>query len=228
MVVKLRKFSVRKLRSMMNISEHLAQLNVGRYQSWTQPSESDAAKQALFAFNGDVYVGLGANTFSEMDLNYAQNHIRILSGLYGVLRPCDRILPYRLEMRTPWKITPAKKSLSAFWKPMVTEQIREDIEATKSEIVLNLASQEYAKAIDFKSLDVGVITPQFKEERGDKFQMISFFAKKARGMMAAYVAKNQLTSVADLKRFDTEGYTFNELLSNTEKNKWVFTRKSIN
>lgn len=226
LVKKLRKFSVRKVKKMMNISEDLAQLNVDRFQSWTMPKENHNAKQAIYAFTGDVYQGMEAGTFSKSDLSYSQDHIRILSGLYGVLRPCDLILPYRLEMGTKWEITKAKNSLYKFWKSELTDRIREDLDSSDSKVVLNLASQEYAKAIDLKNLDAKVIEPEFKEERGDEFKMISFFAKKARGMMAAYVAKNRIEKIDDLKGFDTEGYTFNQRLSDTERNKWVFTRKS--
>ena len=222
---KLKKFSVRKLKSMMDISEDLAQLNVERYRNWTLPENSTEARQAIYAFKGDVYLGLEADKFSADDLRFAQDHLRILSGLYGVLRPCDRILPYRLEMGTSWKITPAKKNLYAYWTEPVTEQISSDLKASNSSIILNLASQEYAKAVDFKKLGTTVISPEFREERGGTFKMISFFAKKARGMMAAYVVKHQVSSAEALKNFDYEGYTFNERLSDTGKNKWVYTRK---
>lgn len=226
LVKKLQKLSVKKLKSMMSISENLAQLNVDRFQKWSFSGNGAAAKQAIYAFKGDVYIGLEAEKFSKSDLNYAQSHLRILSGLYGVLRPCDSIQPYRLEMGTSLQITPTKKGLYQYWKKAVTGQIDNDLKASNSSIILNLSSQEYAKAVDFKKLGAEVIAPEFREERGDKFQMITFFAKKARGLMAAFVLQNRITSINELKNFNTEGYTYNERLSAKGKNNWVFTRKS--
>ncbi len=223
---KLKKMSARKLKSMMDISEDLAQLNAKRYQDWSLPFNSKNAKQAVYAFQGDVYLGMEAENFSKTVMNYAQDHLRILSGLYGVLRPLDLMQPYRLEMGTKWVITPKTTSLYKYWKKALTTEIKGAIAATDSKFLLNLASQEYAKAIDFKQIEIPVIAPEFKEERGDKFQMISFFAKKARGMMAAYIVKNKISELEDLKGFDSEGYTFNERLSDIGKDKWVFTRKS--
>jgi len=223
---KLAKFKPAKLRKMMDISEDLANLNTERYAKWALPVDEHGGKQAMYAFKGDVYQGLDAEQFSDMEVAFAQDHIRILSGLYGVLRPLDLMLPYRLEMGTSWQITPETKSLYAFWKKDVTARISEDLKASGSEVVLNLASQEYAKVVDFKALGVDVIAPEFREERGDKFQMISFFAKKARGLMAAYVVKNQVKKPEQLKNFNLEGYAFNERLSEISANKWVYTRKT--
>ncbi len=162
---------------------------------------------------------------SNDEMDYAQDHLRILSGLYGVLRPLDSIQPYRLEMGTSWSITPKKNSLYKYWKSTVTDRLKDDIETVDAKFVLNLASQEYAKVLDFKRLDLPIIAPDFKEERGDKFQMISFFAKKARGLMARYAIQNKVTTPEELKGFDYEGYHFNESLSDLSNNKWVFTRK---
>jgi len=223
---KLKTFGTRKLKSMMDISDNLASLNVERYTAMSFPFSKSNAKQAVFAFTGDVYQGLSAETFSDKDLEFAQEHLRILSGLYGVLRPLDLIQPYRLEMGTDWKITPAKKNLYVFWKKRLSEYIKE--EAKDSQFILNLASQEYAKAVDLKSLDLPVIAPEFKEEKGDKFQMISFFAKKARGMMTAYAIKNRIKEPEQLLQFDYDGYGYNERLSDMDNNKWVYTRKSNN
>lgn len=223
---KLAKFKPVKLRKMMDISADLAALNAGRYANWALPADQHGGKQAMYAFKGDVYQGLEADGFSEKEVAYAQDHIRILSGLYGVLRPLDLMLPYRLEMGTSWQITPKTKSLYAFWKKDVTARIAEDLKASGSEVVLNLASQEYAKVVDFKALNVDVIAPEFREEKGDKFQMISFFAKKARGLMASYVVKNRVEKPEQLKEFDLEGYAFNERLSNISANQWVYTRKT--
>lgn len=220
------KMSARKLKSMMNISEDLAQLNAKRYQDWSLPFDLQNAKQAIFAFKGDVYLGLEAEKFSKADLKFAQDHLCILSGLYGILRPLDLMQPYRLEMGTKWAITPKTTTLYKYWKKELTAEIKKRIAATDSKFLLNLASQEYARALDFKQIDVPVIAPEFREERGGNFKMISFFAKKARGMMAAYIVKNKISELEDLKGFDSEGYTFNERLSDIGKDKWVFTRKS--
>jgi len=209
---------------MMSISEDLAQLNAERFAKWSQPFTEENSKQAVYSFNGDVYQGLEASLLSKEEIDYAQDHLRILSGLYGVLRPLDSIQPYRLEMGTSWEITPKKNSLYKYWKSAVTERLKEDVEETGAKFILNLASQEYAKAVDFKAIDLPVISPDFKEERGDKFQMISFFAKKARGLMARYAIENRIEKPEELKAFDYEGYHFNESLSDLSKNKWVFTR----
>jgi len=223
---KLKKYGTRKLKSMMDISDNLASLNVERYQSMSFPMAEGSSKQAVFAFTGDVYQGLNPADFNDTDLGFAQDHLRILSGLYGMLRPLDLIQPYRLEMGTNWKITPAKKSLYAFWKKTLSEHLEK--EAENSKFILNLASQEYAKAVDLKNMGLPVVAPEFKEEKGDKFQMISFFAKKARGLMAAYAIKNRVTEPEQLYNFDYEGYGYNERLSDMNKNKWVYTRKSNN
>ncbi len=153
-------------------------------------------------------------------------HLYIISGLYGILRPADEILPYRLEMGTDFAVTSKKKNLYAFWKPTLTDYIKTRLIENTSKWILNLASQQYAKAINIKSLKVPVITPEFKEERAGKFQMISFFAKKARGLMAAYAIKNRIDNSKDLLNFDAEGYSLNASLSDLRTNKWVFTRKS--
>jgi cytoplasmic iron level regulating protein YaaA (DUF328/UPF0246 family) len=222
---KLKKFSAKKLKTMMSISDDLAQLNATRFAHWNFPFTDENSKQAVYSFNGDVYQGLDAAMLSNDEMDYAQDHLRILSGLYGVLRPLDSIQPYRLEMGTSWSITPKKNSLYKYWKSTVTDRLKDDIETVDAKFVLNLASQEYAKVLDFKRLDLPIIAPDFKEERGDKFQMISFFAKKARGLMARYAIQNKVTTPEELKGFDYEGYHFNESLSDLSNNKWVFTRK---
>lgn len=221
---KLKNVSAKKLRSMMDISENLAQLNAERYAQWSFPFSKENSKQAVFAFTGDVYQGLEATSLKENDLLFAQEHLRILSGLYGMLRPLDAILPYRLEMGTNWAITPKKNSLYKFWKEKLTNQLKKDIEGVNASFVLNLASNEYSKALNFKRLEVPVISPEFKEDRDGKYQMISFFAKKARGMMARYAIENRIADPSLLRGFDHEGYHFNENLSDIKKNKWVFTR----
>jgi cytoplasmic iron level regulating protein YaaA (DUF328/UPF0246 family) len=226
LAAKLKKASPRKLKSMMDISENLAQLNAERYQNWQVPELGNASKQAVFAFQGDVYQGLKAEEWNDEELRFGQDHLRILSGLYGLLKPLDLIQPYRLEMGTTWKITPAKTNLYKFWKEKITKQLAGELKSTNSKFILNLASQEYSNAVDFKKLALPVVSPEFKEEKGDKFQMISFFAKKARGLMATFAIRNQIETPEELMTFDYEGYTFNERLSDVGKNKWVFTRKS--
>lgn len=226
LVAKLRKKSPRQLKGMMDISDNLAELNALRYHSWAEDFKIPQSKQAVFAFNGDVYHGLNISSFSTEDLSFGQSHLRILSGLYGILRPLDLIQPYRLEMGTSWHVTPKKTSLYKYWGKRLTNQLEKEIKATNSEFILNLASQEYAKVIQFNSLSIPTISPEFREEKGDRFQMISFFAKKARGLMAQYAIKNKIQYPEDLLKFKSEGYHFNESLSNMEKNKWVFTRKS--
>lgn len=225
LAAKLQKLSAAKVKSMMKISDNLAQLNYERFQTWKHPFGAEA-KQAAFAFKGDVYLGLEIETFSKKELKFAQDHIRILSGLYGMLRPMDLMLPYRLEMGTKWAVTPKKDSLYKFWKTELTEELNKQIEENKSNFLLNLASQEYAKAVDFKKIDIPVLAPEFKEERGGDYKMISFFAKKARGLMAAYAVKHEITDMEDLKGFNYEGYGFNARLSENNKLNWVFTRKT--
>lgn len=224
LVGKLKKMSARKLKSLMNISEDLAQLNAERYAQWSLPFTEKNSKQAIFAFTGDVYQGLEAQTLKESDLTYAQDHIRILSGLYGILRPLDRIQPYRLEMGTKWSVTAKKNNLYKFWREKLTQEMEREMKNQDEKIILNLASNEYSKAVDLKKLGAKVISPEFKEDKGDKYQMISFFAKKARGMMARYVVENRIEKIEDLRGFDSGGYHFNNELSDTENNKWVFTR----
>jgi cytoplasmic iron level regulating protein YaaA (DUF328/UPF0246 family) len=222
---KLKKVSAKRLKSMMNISDDLAQLNADRYARWSYPFDDENSKQAIFAFDGDVYHGLQALTLSEKEVMYAQDHLRIISGLYGLLRPLDRIQPYRLEMGTSWKVTPTKTNLYKYWGDKLTRSLQKQVDETGSNVVLNLASQEYAKAIQFKNLSVPVVSPSFKEEKGDKYQMISFFSKKARGLMAKYVIEHQIKKVDDLQGFDYEGYHLNQALSEISNNQWVFTRK---
>lgn len=226
LVDKLKKKSPRQLKKMMGISDNLAELNAMRYQNWADDYTVPVSKQAVFAFTGDVYQGLKVAEFTEKELAFGQDHLRILSGLYGMLRPLDLMQPYRLEMGTSWAVTPKKTSLYKYWGDRVTKAVQQEIDATGAKFVLNLASQEYSKVVNFKNLSVPVITPDFKEEKGDRFQMISFFAKKARGLMAAFAMKNEIESPEDLLKFDYEGYHYNEALSDRDSNKWVFTRKS--
>ncbi|TDF34857.1 peroxide stress protein YaaA [Alteromonadaceae bacterium M269] len=207
--------------SLMSISDKLAGLNVARYESWSLPFTSDNAKQAMLAFNGDVYTGLDAASFSEEDLDFAQKHLRILSGLYGLLRPLDLMQPYRLEMGTKLA-TERGKNLYEFWGDSITQKINQTMADNGSETLVNLASTEYFKSVVTKSINNPILTPIFKDKKNGQYKIISFFAKKARGMMARYVIQNKLTEVEQLKGFDLGGYQFSEADSSVKE--FVFTR----
>jgi len=196
-----------EIEKMMKISAKLAQLNVDRYHTWTRPFDKDNAKQALFAFQGDVYTGLAAEQLNEADLEYAQNNLRILSGLYGVLRPLDLMQPYRLEMGT--KLANDRgQNLYQFWGDLITDSINEHLAKTNKNLVLNLASNEYFKSVKIKSLKADIVTPVFKDWKNDQYKMISFFAKKARGLMSAWVIKNRVEDLDQLTSFNVDGYQF--------------------
>lgn len=219
-----RKLSPAKIGSLMKISDKLAGLNADRYASWHTPFDSENAKQALLAFNGDVYTGLDAASFDQQDLDYAQNHLRILSGLYGVLKPLDLMQAYRLEMGT--KLDTGKaKNLYEFWGERISHKLNESIAAQGDNVLVNLASNEYFKAVKPKSLDAEIFTPVFQDCKNGQYKVISFFAKKARGMMARYIIQNRLTDISQLKDFDTAGYQFSEAKS--RGNELVFTREEM-
>lgn len=206
---------------LMNISEKLALLNAERFQAWKYPYDDENTKPAIFAFDGDVYDGLEAVSFSHDDLEYSQSHLRILSGLYGVLRPLDLIMPYRLEMGTKLK-TGKNEDLYSFWKENVTRHMNESLGAAKTDILVNLASNEYFSAIESNRVNGNIIKPVFKDKKGKEFKIISFWAKKARGAMAAFIIKNRIENPDDLRAFDGLGYIYNENLSNEKE--LVFTR----
>ncbi|MBQ4820454.1 peroxide stress protein YaaA [Aquimarina sp. MMG016] len=216
----LKKKTPKKLSALMGISDNLAQLNWQRNQEFHLPFTTENARQAVYAFNGDVYTGLDAYTIPEDKLDVLQDKLRILSGLYGILKPLDLIQPYRLEMGTKLKVG-RKNNLYEFWKKTVTEQLNEELE--DDELFVNLASNEYFSVIDTKTLKVPVITPQFKDWKGDKLKMISFFAKKARGMMVRYIIDTGAETIEDLKGFNYEGYGFSEEYT-TKSNELVFVR----
>lgn len=215
----LKKQSPKKLMGLMAISEKLADLNWERNQVWETPFTSENARPAIFAFDGDVYTGLDAYTLPIDKLADLQDKLRILSGLYGLLKPLDLMQAYRLEMGTSIKIG-TKKNLYEFWKKTITKTLNDELK--KDELFLNLASNEYFSAIDIKSLKVPVITPEFKDYKDGKLKMISFFAKKARGMMVRYIIDNKVETMDDLKGFNYEGYAFDANLS--KGNTLVFTR----
>ena len=217
----LRAYSPGKLSELMHISDTLAHLNVGRYASWSM--DTAEARQAIMAFNGDVYAGFDARSLKPAQLAYAQDHVRILSGLYGVLRPLDLIHPHRLEMGTRLA-TPQGRDLYAFWGDSVTGAIGRAIAESGAEVLVNLASEEYFKSVRPKQLAVPVITPVFEEWKNGQYKIISFFAKRARGTMARYAAVKGITEVAKLKRFKVDGYAFDKKAS-TETS-WVFRRRA--
>ena len=218
----LRKVSRQKLSSLMSISDKLADLNFNRNQHWDLSAlKTDAAKQALLAFTGDVYTGMNPTSFSETDFEYAQNHLRILSGLYGLLKPMDLILPYRLEMGTSFS-SKGNQNLYQFWGEKITNEINESLKGQEEKVLINLASNEYFKSVKPKLLNGEIVTPEFKDEKNGKLKIISFYAKKARGMMSNYIIKNKISKVEDLKGFDYEGYNYNDELS--KSNQLVFTR----
>jgi cytoplasmic iron level regulating protein YaaA (DUF328/UPF0246 family) len=211
--------SAKGLSKLMSISDALGQLNHQRNQDWQLPFTPDNARPAVYAFNGDVYRGLDAYTIPEDKIETLQNTVRILSGLYGVLKPTDLIQPYRLEMGTKLKVG-VKKNLYEFWKKDITNALNKELE--DDELFLNLASNEYFKAIDTKALKVPVITANFKEFKNGQYKMISFFAKAARGLMARYVIDTNAQTIDDLKGFNYEGYNFSEPMS--KGNELIFIR----
>ena len=215
----LKKKKPKDLMELMDISEKLADLNWQRNQDWALPFTPENARPAVYAFNGDVYTGLDAYTIPTEKLDDLQDQLRILSGLYGILRPLDLMQEYRLEMGTSIAIG-TKKNLYEFWKKTITDALNKEL--TKDELFLNLASNEYFSAVDTKALKVPVITPEFKDYKDGKLKMISFFAKKARGLMVRYIIDSNAKTIEDLKGFNYEGYAFDANLS--KGNTLVFTR----
>ena len=215
----LKKKKPKQLMELMDISEKLADLNWERNQLWSTPFTPENARPAVFAFDGDVYTGLDAYTIPTEKIAILQSKLRILSGLYGVLKPLDLIQAYRLEMGTSMPIG-SKKNLYEFWKKKVTQALNSELE--KDELFVNLASNEYFSAVDVKALKVPVITPEFKDYKDGKLKMISFFAKKARGLMVRFIIDTNAETIEDLKKFNYEGYAFDANLS--KGNTLVFTR----
>lgn len=214
-----RKLTVRQLKSLMDLSDNLAELNRERFQAF-DPAMEDGL-QAAFAFNGDVYSGLRARELDKKGLAYAQDHIRILSGLYGLLKPLDGIQPYRLEMGTSLK-TRRGKTLYAFWGDRIARALNEHGMGAKDPTLVNAASQEYFGAVDLKALKLPVVNLRFLEEKDGQAKVISFYAKKARGLIARYAIDNRIRKAADLKAFDTDGYRFQPQASS--ETEWVFSR----
>ncbi len=196
-----------KVSSLMGISDKLAELNVARYRDFQTPFDTTNAKQALLMFKGDVYQGFDCEAWKAADFAFAQKHLRILSGLYGILRPLDLIQPYRLEMGTKFK-NARGKDLYDFWGSQITQSINDSIKSTRSKAFVNLASNEYFKSVQAKELTAPIVTPVFKDEKNGKYKIISFFAKKARGMMANYIIRKRIKEPSGLHEFDTGGYYF--------------------
>jgi len=218
------KLSPAEIASLMKLSDKLAGLNAARFGDWATPFNTDNARQAILSFNGDVYTGLDAQSFSDDDFDFAQQHFRILSGLYGLLKPLDLIQAYRLEMGC--KLSNARgDNLYQFWGDIITNELNNALKAQNDDTLVNLASTEYFKSVKKKSLNATIITPAFKDWKNGQFKMISFFAKKARGLMARYIIQNKITNVEQLKDFDLAGYQYSESLS--KGNDWVFTRKEL-
>ena len=216
----LKKKKPKELMDLMSISDKLADLNWNRNQTRNVSEITvENGRQAIYAFNGDVYIGLDAYSLSEEKITILQDKLRILSGLYGLLKPLDLIQPYRLEMGTKLPIG-TNKNLYEFWKPIIVKELNSEL--SKDELFVNLASNEYFDAIDVKKLKVPIITPEFKDYKDGKLKIISFFAKKARGMMVRYIIDTNAETIDDLKGFNYEGYAFDSNLSNG--NKLVFTR----
>lgn len=221
LVVQLRELSPQDISALMGISDKLGLLNFERFANWHTPFDNKNAKQAILAFKGDVYTGLAAETFTSRDFTFAQQHLRILSGLYGLLRPLDLIQAYRLEMGSKFQHD-SGKNLYQLWSDEITGVLNDQLKDAKSSVLVNLASNEYFKVIDKKNLRGEIITPVFKDFKNGKYKIISFYAKKARGMMSAYIIKNRIDNVEDIKQFDEAGYRYSEEMSSPRE--WVFTR----
>ncbi|MBN2647464.1 MAG: peroxide stress protein YaaA [Thiotrichales bacterium] len=222
LIAQLQTLDPNQIAELMHLSDALAELNYQRFQGWHYPFSPGNGKQAAWLFKGDVYHGLDAYSLPPQGVVYLQNHVRILSGLYGLLRPCDLMLPYRLEMGTP--LASAKgKDLYAFWGSQLSTALNSILDEQGDRTLVNLASNEYFKAVDKKTLRAQIVTPIFKDWKNGQYKIISFYAKKARGLMARYAADQQLEDAEGLKYFDYEGYAFApDLSSETD---WVFLRK---
>lgn len=217
----LRDLSVQEVAGLMHLSDKLAALNAARFGDWSPRFTNSNSRAAILAFMGDVYEGMAARTFSTTDHDFAQQHLRILSGLYGLLRPLDRLQPYRLEMGTALA-NPAGRNLYAFWGDTIAQALNTALAGQGDEVLINLASDEYSKAALTKALKARIVTPQFREEKDGQFKMVSFYAKRARGLMAAQIVRQRWQRVEDLKDFSAEGYRFNKKLSAGDT--LVFTR----
>jgi cytoplasmic iron level regulating protein YaaA (DUF328/UPF0246 family) len=221
LVAQVQQYSIAQLKSLMQVSDKLAILNFERHMQWRSSYSADEGQQAILAFSGEVFNGLQARSLSEADLLFAQEHSRLLSGLFGVLRPLDLILPYRLEMGTKMQNSKGK-NLYKFWKEVIPNNIIDETRLQDSKVLINLASNEYFKSIEPRSFPYPIITPVFKESDGKGFRNVTIYAKKARGMMLRFIIQNRINDPEYLKAFDEDGYFFNNDLSN--KKEWIFCR----
>ena len=218
----LKALSPKDVCALMGLSDKLGVLNYERFQEWQTPVTTENARPAVLAFKGDVYQGLDAESMSDRQLDWAQDNLRILSGLYGLLRPLDLMQPYRLEMGT--KFTNGRGTdLYQFWGDVITGEINKLLAESSDAVLINLASNEYFKSVQAKDIKGRIVTPVFMDKKTDKYKIISFYAKKARGLMSAFIIKNKITNVENIKKFDVDGYSYNGALS--EGDKWVFTRE---
>ena len=222
LIKRLRDFSTLDISELMDVSKKIADLNFERYATWTPNFTLKNSKQSILAFKGDVYTGMDALSFKSADFKFAQKHLRILSGLYGLLRPLDLMKAYRLEMGSKLSTTRGK-NLYEFWDSTITDGLNTQLKKIKSDILINLASNEYFKSVKKSHLDANIITPMFKDYKNGDYKMIGIYAKKARGLLSRYIIKNKITNPEDIKKFDAEGYKFNKKLSHDYN--WVFTRK---
>ena len=216
-----RKLSATEIAKLMTVSEKIATLNVARFNDWNQDFNFANARQAIFAFKGDVYTGLDAYALADQEIAYAQQHLRMLSGLYGLLRPLDLMMPYRLEMGTKLA-NPRGHNLYEFWGNIITDLINEDLAEVKSELLVNIASDEYYKSVKESKIKADIIKPVFLDQKNGKYKVISFYAKKARGLMARYIIDNKIERAEDLKSFNTDGYYFDA--ESSLKGELVFKR----
>jgi len=221
LIADLKKLSPQDLAKLMGLSDPLAALNVGRYRDWSKKFTEENSKPAIYAFDGDVYDGFDVKTLNAKAVDFAQDHIRILSGLYGALRPLDLMQAYRLEMGTAFNNIRGK-DLYAFWGSRVTDSLKKILEKQKKPALLNLASEEYFKVLQAKDLDCPVISPVFQDAKDGRYKIISFYAKRARGLMARYVVENRITDPADLKGFHLDGYKY--FAAESKLDKPVFRR----
>lgn len=221
LIKELRKIKQKDIQDLMSVSENIAKLTADRYKAFNTPFTPKNAKQAIFAFKGDVYSGIEIEKFNEADLKYAQDHLRILSGLYGCLRPLDLIQPYRLEMKT--KLANARgDNLYQFWGDRITDELNKELEKQQEPVLVNLASNEYFKSVQPKKLKGRLLNINFKDTKDGKTRIVAIFAKRARGMMADYILRNRIEKPEDIKKFSAGGYRFSKQLSDDRQ--WTFVR----
>ncbi len=221
MAKELKTLSVADIKLLMSVSEKIAKLNADRFKRFTTPFTTKNSRQAIFAFKGDVYSAIDLNRFTEDDFSFAQNHLRILSGLYGYLRPLDLIQPYRLEMKTKLS-NPRGDNLYQFWGKRITENLNRELKKQQVPVLVNLASKEYFKSVKPALLEGELLDINFKETKAGKTRIVAIFAKRARGMMADYIIRNRIENPQDIKKFKLGGYKFNSALSDDRQ--WTFER----